>query len=382
MIRVLHVVENFNGQAVESWLTQVVNHELFDSNQYAFDFILLGVGRGTGAAILLAKGCKFFETNPHGNASLPQMAIALRRVVKSGGYDAVHIHGDVLAGVFAVALLGIDVEIIAQAHNCHQRLPVGGTIKERLLTLLASRAARQLSDVMIGVSTVALRQFTGGKTQAGRRDRVIYCGVDPTKFLGLRNTREEFRRQVKLPAEALVLLFVGRLVPEKNPGWVLEVLMELRKLEPNTVAVLVGRGALEDDLRARASELGLDKAMRLLGWRSDIPEVMAACDCLIHTGPESPMEGFGLVALEAQLAGLRVALSAGIPDEAILPGSSFRRLTLKDPAAKWAAAVKELLLEEPPAPDAAAAELAKTKMEQTLAFRELLELYRSKSPVC
>lgn len=381
MIRVLHVVENFNGQALESWLTRVVTHELFDPNRFAFDFFLLGVGCGNNTAPLLDAGCKIFEAQLEGGTSLPQMARTLRKVVKVGGYDVVHIHLDVLAGVFAVALWGTNVKVIAQAHNCHQRLPVGGKIKERLLTFLAIHAARQLSDLMIGVSMVALRQFTGGKTRAGRRDRVIYCGVDPMKFLGLRNTREEFRSQLNLPAGARILCFVGRLVPEKNPGWILEVLMELRKLEPNTAAVLVGRGVLEEDLRARARELGLEQAVRLLGWRSDIPEVMAACDCLIHSGPEKPMEGFGLVVLEAQLAGLRVAVSAGIPDEAILPGSSFRRLTLKELAAKWALAVKELMHEKPPTPDAAAAELAKTKMEQTAAFRELLDLYRSKDAV-
>lgn len=377
MKRVLHVVENFNGQAVESWLARLVTHPLFDRSRFAFDFLLLGIGHGTGATPLLEKGCKLIEANPSGSASLPQMAMTLRSVVKSGSYDFIQIHGDVQAGVFAVALLGIEVKIIAQAHNCHQRLPVGGVFKERLLTFLAKHAARRLCDVMIGVSTVALRQFTGGKTRAGRRDQVIYCGVDPTKFLDLQNSREEFRRLLCLQSDTKILLFVGRLVPEKNPGWVLDVLDELRKVEPNVSAVLVGRGVLEDELRAKIRELDLDQAVRLLGWRSDIPEVMAACDCLIHSGPESPMEGFGLVVLEAQLAGLRVALSAGVPDEALLQGSSFRRLSLKDPATKWAAAVKELMHEVPPSPEAAAAVLRLTNMEQSTAFRELLNLYES-----
>lgn len=376
MISVLHVIENFNGQAVESWLTRLVTHELYDSNQFAFDFVLLGGGYGTGAGPLLDRGCKLFEANPEGGASLPQMARTLRKVVKSGGYDAIHIHGDVLAGVFAVALLGIRVKIIAQAHNCHQRLPVGGYFREKLLTFLAREAARRLSDVMIGVSTVALKQFTGGGTRAGRRDRVIYCGVDPTKFLNLPNSRGEFRRQLNFPADARIILFVGRLVPEKNPGWILEVLKELRKSEPNAVAVLVGQGALEDELRSQVTELGLDPFVRLLGWRSDIPEVMASSDCLIHSGPESPMEGFGLVALEAQLAGLRVVLSAGIPDEAILRGSAYRRLSLREPAAAWASAVGELLDEKPPISEAAAAELRLTKMEQGAAFKELFDLYK------
>jgi glycosyltransferase EpsF len=374
MTRVLHVVENFNGQAVEAWLTRVVKHEGFDSGRLHFDFFLLGIGPGEQADGVLRKGCVLHEGNP-GGASIPQMARALRRVVKEGNYAIVHIHQDVLAGVFALALIGSGVTVITQAHNSRQRLPVGGYWKERILTTTARWLALRLSSTVVGVSSCALQKLTGGKHRTGRSDRVIYCGADGERFLHAVADRKDFRKTLNLPQDALVLLYVGRLVPEKGPAFALDVLSELRKIEPRAAGVFVGKGIEEDSLRGRAIELGLEKVTRFLGWRADIPEIMCCSDWFIHCGPESPMEGFGLVALEAQLAGLRLLLSKGIPDDVFLPSSCHRQLALSEPAEIWAREAKALLNSPPPAREEVAASLAKTRMAQNTAFAELLGLY-------
>jgi len=375
MIRVLHVVENFNGQAVESWLTRVVCNDEFNWEKLHFDFFLLGKGPGKKADLVTNKGCRLYQGNPDGGASLPMMARGLRRVARSGGYDVVHIHQDVMAGVFAVALLGTNVRIVTHAHNCRQRLPVGGYYKEKILTALAKNAARHFSNVMIGVSTVALAELTGHRAKPGRKDLVIYCGVDPGRFLRARCNARLFREELGWDEDAWILLFAGRLVPEKNPGLVLEILCELRKEHPRAVAVFVGEGPLGESLRDRAKTYALSEKVRFLGWRDDIHEIMCCSDCFIHSGPEQPMEGFGLVALEAQLAGLPLLLSKGIPDDAVLPGSVVRRLSVKEPAGRWAREAQEIVSLARPGREEASATLAMTRMDQRAAIRELLELY-------
>lgn len=376
MTRVLHVVENFNGQAVESWLTRVVNHEGFDSRRLHFDFFLLGLGPGEQADGVLRKGCVLHEGNP-GGASIPQMARALRRVVNEGNYAIVHIHQDVLAGIFALALMGTGVTVITQAHNCLQRLPVGGYWKERVLTTTARWLALRLSKVIVGVSSVALQKFTRGNRRTGRSDRVVYCGADAERFLHAVAVREDFRNTLDLPQEALILLFVGRLVPEKSPAFALDVLSELRKIESRAAGVFVGKGAEENSLRARVKELGLEDAVRFLGWRADVPEIMCCSDWFIHSGPESPMEGFGLVALEAQLAGLRLIVSEGVPQDVFLPGCSYCQLSVRESAAVWAREANALLNSPPPEREEMAASLAKTRMARDAAVEDLLALYQS-----
>ena len=83
--------------------------------------------------------------------------------------------------------------------------------------------------------------------------------------------------------------------------------------------------------------------MRLLGWRDDLPEIMSCSDWFILPHPEHPVEGFGLAVVEAQLAGLRMLLSRGIPDDPLLSTASFRRLALSEGPKVWAKAAMELL---------------------------------------
>jgi glycosyltransferase involved in cell wall biosynthesis len=139
--------------------------------------------------------------------------------------------------------------------------------------------------------------------------------------------------------------------------------------------VFVGAGSLEDAVRARAADLGQSEAIRLAGWRSDIPEVMAASDWFILPHPESPPEGFGIAVVEAQLAGLRLLLSKGVLDDPLLPTAVFRRLGLAEPPEAWAAAALDMLAGPAPSRAAAVAAHRESPMDMDRALDDLLSLY-------
>ena len=172
-----------------------------------------------------------------------------------------------------------------------------------------------MADRIVGISNHTLDTFLAGRARRPERDIVHYYGLDPSPFENVVADRVGFRRQLDLPEDALILLFAGRLVPEKNPVFVVDVLANLRCIEPRAVAVFAGAGSQEHDILDRARELGVANSVRLLGWRNDMPEVMSCSDWFILPHPEHPVEGFGLAIVEAQLAGLRMLLSRGIPDD-------------------------------------------------------------------
>ena len=87
------------------------------------------------------------------------------------------------------------------------------------------------------------------------------------------------------------------------------------------------------------------------------------------------MEGFGIAVVEAQLAGLRLLLSKGIPDDPLLSGSCVRRLSLSEPATTWAQAACSQLSEDPPTRKQAAMALAGAPMDMDRALADLLHLY-------
>ena len=129
----------------------------------------------------------------------------------------------------------------------------------------------RMADRIVGISNHTLDTFLAGRARRPERDTVHYYGVDPTPFEHVTADRRDFRRQLSLPEGALILLFGGRLVPEKNPVFAVDVLARLRYLDPRAVAVFAGSGSQEQLVLERARELGVEDSVRLLGWRNDLP---------------------------------------------------------------------------------------------------------------
>lgn len=127
---------------------------------------------------------------------------------------------------------------------------------------------------------------------------------------------------------AKVLLFVGRMIPYKNPLFVIDVLHRLCELGHDFAAVFAGIGPLEEQVRERARQTGLDEKVSVLGWRDDVPQLMHACDVLVWPGIEEPKEGLGLGVVEAQAVGLRVIMSRNVPAEAVVIPPLVKMLSL------------------------------------------------------
>jgi glycosyltransferase involved in cell wall biosynthesis len=82
---------------------------------------------------------------------------------------------------------------------------------------------------------------------------------------------------------------------------------------PQAVLVLAGDGPLREDLMTQSRALGLDGAVRILGYRDDVPDLIHACDVFALASPE---EGLGTSVLDATFAGRSVvaAEAGGIPE--------------------------------------------------------------------
>ena len=109
---------------------------------------------------------------------------------------------------------------------------------------------------------------------------------------------------------AFVIGHVGRFHYAKNHVFLLNVFSEIHKQDANTVLLLAGDGELRPEIERQISELDLKKDVLLLGSRSDVPKLLMSADCCLFP---SVWEGFGMVAVEAQAAGLPCICSDAIP---------------------------------------------------------------------
>jgi glycosyltransferase involved in cell wall biosynthesis len=118
--------------------------------------------------------------------------------------------------------------------------------------------------------------------------------------------------------EPLVALSVGRIEREKNPLLLADVLAALRERDPRWRLVVCGEGPMEDELRARLSELGVAEHCELRGYvpiDGELPQLYRSSHALLHV---SWTEGVPQVLFEAFAAGLPVVATAvgGVADAA------------------------------------------------------------------
>ena len=109
---------------------------------------------------------------------------------------------------------------------------------------------------------------------------------------------------------ALNLAVVAAFEPRKGHLSLIDALAQV----PNVRAALVGAGSATAAIEARIAELGLGERVRLLGWRDDVPAILAAADALAL--PSLGNECLPYAILEAMAAGLPVLSTdvAGIPE--------------------------------------------------------------------
>jgi glycosyltransferase involved in cell wall biosynthesis len=129
---------------------------------------------------------------------------------------------------------------------------------------------------------------------------VIPTGVDTTLCT---ESRDSIRGELHLSLEDRVAIIVARLSPEKNHLFLLETFRKVLNRMPIAKLLIVGEGTEEANIRRLIETLGIEKHVRLLGARRDIPRLLSACDLFTLS---STREGLPIAILEAMAAGLPV----------------------------------------------------------------------------
>jgi len=167
----------------------------------------------------------------------------------------------------------------------------------------------------------------------GSKVTTIHNGVDLTRF----SYQDQLKSRLKvgLPADARVIGTVGRLDPVKDQAALIRAFARLASTHPQAMLVIAGDGPCRGELGALVSTLGLEKRVRLLGSRSDIPVVLAALD--VFALP-SIAEGISNTILEAMATGLPiVATRVGGNPELVEDGRSGVLVPVQDEASLAAA---------------------------------------------
>ena len=340
--RVLQIVDSLDRGSVERWLLRLWRHSREVGRPFDWTFYCTLPEPGELEEQALADEARVIRS-PVALKNKAAFLTALRGHVRDGKYDVVHSQHDLLSAFYWAGLAGLPCRRISHVHNTDEIIPTSSRWK-RLVFLEAMRiVCLRGSHRVLATSSHALDQFLAGRNRDPIKHLVHYCSLDVMKYLRIDAEREVVRRELGLPVQSEILLFAGRLIDLKNPGFVVDVLKHLLVSRPDAVAVFAGGGPEADNVRRAATILGIADRVRLLGWREDVPRLMRAADLFVNPRRERPREGFGLVVLEAQAAGLRILISDGISTEPVLEGSVWRQVPLAAGARAWADAAAGLL---------------------------------------
>jgi glycosyltransferase involved in cell wall biosynthesis len=226
---------------------------------------------------------------------------ALVRLFRRLRPHIVHTHSSKagVLGRLAAAFAGVPVRL----HSVHGfGFHAGGRSPLRAALIAAERLAARLTTHWIVVSRSNLDEGAALGLLDPDRTTLIRSGVDLQRLRGAAGGAR-VRRELGLAEGQPLVLSVSCLKPQKAPLDLVRAAARVARAVPRAHFALAGDGELRREMESAVSAAGLDGRFHLLGWRDDVPDLLAAADLLLHT---ALWEGLPRVLPEALAAGVPV----------------------------------------------------------------------------
>jgi len=264
----------------------------------------------------------------------PRPILRLVQIIRKWQPDVVHshmVHANLLARI--VRPLAPFPVLVCTAHSIDE----GGRLREVLY-----RLTDPFCDLTTQVSQAGLESYV--HVGAVPRHKICYIpnGVDTERFKP--NLEDRLKVRKELGVEGFVWFAVGRFDPPKDYPNMLQAFVRVVHKHLNTMLLIAGDGPLRKTMENMTRELGVEKHVRFLGIRRDIPQLMNAADAYVMS---SEWEGMPMVLLEASACRLPiVATNVGGNAEIVLDGQTGFLVPPKSPEALSQAMLRMMDLPE------------------------------------
>ncbi len=244
---------------------------------------------------------------PRAWLQLPAFRTALRSAVREAlpQADVLHAHWSLTAWLVADLTRSLGVPLLVSLHGSDLTRPRG------LRAAIARRLARQAMRLVVSSERMAARLHEAGVGRA--LVTVVPYGLAPEPREP--PDRQAAREALGLPAEATLVLHIGRMVPVKNQPMLLRAFARIADEFPRAQLILAGDGPERPRLERLAKASGLRERVAFPGAVStaEVRTWLAAADVFALA---SRNEGYGQVVREAMSAGRALVATAvgGVPE--------------------------------------------------------------------
>lgn len=317
-IRVVRVITRLNiggptNQAVI--LTEALNGREFRACLLCG---AVGPGEGDMTPEAVAKGLPITQIpamrNTGGVIDAVKTVWALYRAFRRCRPQIVHLHQLKARALGALAARAARVPHVVQTYH--------GTLFQQYYSPLFSAAlvagerclGRWLVHHSIAISEAVHRELLERRIVSARRITVIPLGLTLAPFLDASRDAGALRQEIGVPPDAMLIGFVGRLVPIKAAHHFLKAAAEVVGTAHRPVyAIVVGDGPQRHQLEQQVREMAMADRIFFLGWRRDLARVYGGLDVLALS---SLNEGTPVAIIEAMAARRAVVATrvGGVPD--------------------------------------------------------------------
>ena len=316
-----------NAGGAETFLMKV--YRKLDRTKYQMDFCVHIEEKGFYDEEIHSMGGKIFYVPPK-TKDYKGFRNALKKLIQKEKYEyALRITAN------AIGFLDLRIAKKAGVKVCSVRSSNssnGNEVKTWLAHKIGFVLYSRYLDVKIAPSDLAAKYTFGEKAVENGEVSILHNGVDLNIFRFDKTARTEIRKRFGISDKQLLVGHIGRFATQKNHAFLLDVFQKISEKNENAVLMLVGKGELETEIKAKIQELGLESKVVFTGVRSDVPKLLSAMDVFVFP---SFYEGMPNTVIEAQATGLPCVIADTITKEADITGL-VQYLPLSASAEDWA----------------------------------------------
>lgn len=352
-LRVLHFQGRMGKGGAETFMMNAYRN--IDRTKIQFDFLIYDNFEDVKPynKEIHELGGKIYSV-PNPNKNILAYIQAVKKLLKEKHFDIVH--NEIFFGGGLNLFLAKQAGISKRVAHSHATTDGKGnnfainTIRKTFQRMLLKNATDYLAC-----------SYEAGIGLYGENQPFIFVpnGIDLESYQNISQSKEEIRSELAIPQNALVIGNIGRFEEQKNHDFLIDIFGKVVEKRSNSHLILIGEGSLEEKIKEKVINLGLQSKVSFLGLRDDIPQLLKSMDVFLMP---SLYEGLPISAVEAQAASLKIVLSTEVSKETVL-SENVHFVSLEETPEKWADKVLEEPFENNPNEDLFLYDMKKTSKQ-------------------
>lgn len=323
-IRILQVFGIMNMGGAEAFIMNIYRN--IDRSKIQFDFIVHSRTKGHYDDEIRSLGGRIYYVPKFNILNILKYTREWKKFFRENpNYKVVHSHIRSSASIFFPIAKKNGLKTIIHSHSISSGSGAAGVIKD-----VMQYPIKYIADYFFACSKAAGEWLFGKKKLSEKNFFLIKNSIDVDSFKFNSIIRNDIRKQLKIE-DKFIIGHVGRFEYPKNHVFLIDIFKEIHSREESAVLLLIGYGSLENQIKQKVKDLGLEEHVYFLGKRTDIYNLLNSFDVFLFP---SHYEGFPVTLIEAQASGLKVIASDTIPKE-IKITDLVEFVSLKEPVEVW-----------------------------------------------